>query len=128
MIKIGDRVGAYISNRDGAVEFLGYGVISDFDIPRDGVGYVCNAFIRENRKDAIILLDTGDVVCGCECFWSTEDAVKKTLDGQQIEVVYISDIRKRKREKIMGGESADTIKNSQTPHSRRRPKQVEMFR
>ena len=97
MIKKGDRVGAYISNRDGAVEFLGYGVLSGFALPKEGVGYVCDSFVKEKRQDAVIKLDTGETVYGCECFWSTEEAVKTVLEKKQIVPVTVAAIRKKKK-------------------------------
>lgn len=73
MTKIGTRVGAMVSEKDGVVRFLGYGVYEgDFNYP----GY--------NLLNPRIKLDNGDVVWGLECWWGSENRIKEKLDGATI--------------------------------------------
>lgn len=88
---VGERVGAVISAQDGIVEFLGYGVFQGYEVPPEETGGF-NLGIPNPK----ILLDNGDVVWGCECWWSKEADMKKALaTAKEIKDVRIADIRER---------------------------------
>jgi len=88
---IGDRVGViYREREDGVVEFLGYGTYQGLEIPPPDVGGF--NFGHPNPK---LVLDNGDVTWGCETWWGSEKAVQFQLEGKQVEVVRIVDVRAR---------------------------------
>lgn len=70
-VKVGDRVGAFMSRTDSSVEFCGYGVYLG-DLPCKRLGY------RSNPK---IQLDNGKQVWGCECWWGSEAEIQKEIAG-----------------------------------------------
>jgi len=90
-IKVGDRVGALLDCKDGKINFLGYGIYKGrSNVPPEAGGL---NFGQENPR---ILLDNGDTVYGCECWWGSEEFVKKQLVDPVYEIVNvrIKDFRK----------------------------------
>ncbi len=105
-VKIGERVGAIASADDEAVKLYGFGVYEGeqemgLDIP-GLMGITGREMIAEAREwgwpeEAIeplhhqtnprIRLDSGDVVWGCQCWWGSEEAARKAIDGRVVEVV-----------------------------------------
>ncbi len=75
-----ERVGAIRSADDETVQFFGYGVHIGDRLPPD--------FPVENP---CIRLDTGQLVWGYECWWGTEEKVKKLIGGRNVEMVDVSD-------------------------------------
>ena len=84
MYKIGDRVGAMVCVRHGIVSFLGFGSYQGDEVPPSDIGGY--NFGLENPK---ILLDNGDVIWGCECWWDNEENVK-TLLKKAVDVINVS--------------------------------------
>ena len=94
--KIGSRVGAILSGKNGVVRFLGYGkYVGDFVPPEEIGGF---NFGQPNPK---IELDSGKVVYGCECWWGSEAAIKRELE--KYDEVVETDID-QVREKANSGE------------------------
>jgi hypothetical protein len=89
MTKIGSQVTALISTNNKEVLVLGRGVyVGDFE-PPEGI---------PGLKSPKIVLDNGDVVWGCECWWAETEIidamVKKHQDnGAQVKNVNIKDYR-----------------------------------
>ena len=100
----GERVGAIFGADPArkAVEFFGYGVYVGDEVPPEeagGFGGIVRAAGHTNPK---ILLDNGDVVWGCECWWGPEPAIRRRLaqyetDGWTIKTVRIADEREAAR-------------------------------
>lgn len=97
-MNIGDRAGALIGviPETKTVEYLGVGTYQgDTEIPpKEAGGFNIGA---PNPK---IVLDNGDTVWGCECWWGGEKAIAKRLDdyrkaGYTITTVSIHDARAR---------------------------------
>lgn len=85
----GERVGAILGSKDGAVEFLGYGTYVGDEVPPENIGGF--NFGNPNPK---IELDNGKVVWGCECWWGPEDKIKATLQQYtDVRTVDIDDAR-----------------------------------
>ena len=82
--KQGDRVCAISHTDDEHIYLYGYGVYEGKEVPPKNVGGL-NIGIPNPK----IRLDNGDVVYGCECWWGTVEGVKKMLDGDEREIVYI---------------------------------------
>lgn len=72
----GDRVGALRQKKHGVIEFFGYGVY--LGLEED------NALGAPNPK---IKLDSGEIVWGYQCWWTTEERVKAMLHGHKVVIV-----------------------------------------
>lgn len=94
-MKIGDRVGAFASiTPDGVAHFFGYGTYQGDEIPSPDVvfaGMKMSEILEEipDFKNPQILLDNGDIVWGCECWWEPEEKTKQRLNACK-EVIHIS--------------------------------------
>jgi len=79
---VGDRVGAIFSrDRGGTVRFLGFGVYQGDFVPGSAVGELADGLRQKEQTNAKILLDSGQVVWGCECWWDDEDVIRQELDS-----------------------------------------------
>ncbi|MEG0063013.1 MAG: hypothetical protein RR740_00270 [Pseudomonas sp.] len=89
-VKVGDRVGAFLSATDKEVQFLGYGVFEgEYIVPKD-VNPVLHQACHANPR---IKLDNGDVVWGCECYWGNESGVEAYVSKLEVKTVSIKDHR-----------------------------------
>lgn len=94
MSKVGDRVGAVASIKNGIVSLFGYGVYEGDQTPDPNI-----VFMGVHMKDILkdypdhidpkIRLDNGDIVWGCECWWGPEAGVKNEI-AQHNKVVTIN--------------------------------------
>jgi len=92
------RVGAILGANDGICEFLGYGVYVGDEIPTEAVGFFAEVLKKGKITNPKIVLDSGKVVYGCECWWGDEEEVKKTLASmKEVKQVDIDEIRKALR-------------------------------
>lgn len=89
-VKEGARVGAiHCSNKDGTIQFFGYGVYEGDQTPDDNVLIFGSTFkeLKETvggdfattYKNPRIKLDSGAYVFGCECWWASEEKVQAIL-------------------------------------------------
>lgn len=76
--QIGMRIGAILSANRGTVKFLGYGTYQGDQVHPE--------FGFPNPK---LVLDNGDTVWGCECWWGPEEQIRKEIEGHKIEEVRI---------------------------------------
>ena len=85
MPKIGDRVGAICSAKDDTIELFGYGVYAGEGIPGSDVTFLGESYEDVMNKRGItgtnplIKLDDGDIVWGCECWWASEERIRKEV-------------------------------------------------
>jgi len=94
--KVNSRVGVILSADKKEVQFLGYGVYVGNEVPDEtAIGMLPEMLRQENSPNPKIVLDNGDVVYGCECYWSAEDDIKQFIakEKRQIVEVRMSDIR-----------------------------------
>ncbi|MDO9139901.1 MAG: hypothetical protein U1E09_00370 [Methylococcales bacterium] len=75
MAKIGDRVGAILKANETTVHLLGYGIY-DGDIENPVLGF----------PNPRITLDNGSHVWGCECWWGSEDKIRKMIGDREVVV------------------------------------------
>jgi len=96
MPKIGDRVGAILCTNDeeGVLELLGFGTYEGEEFPETAVGFMAELVIEAGHKNPKIKLDNGDVVWGCECWWGSEEKIRRSLEGWNVKEVRIADARK----------------------------------
>jgi len=120
MTKPGSRVGAIRDADNEIVHLFGYGVYEgDFELPdnartpfgsvseiRVGMcehfGYSAGTPVEqwgeEHQKmfkrattNPRIKLDSGSVVWGCQCWWASEEDVKKSVGDRKVEIVPVYD-------------------------------------
>jgi hypothetical protein len=76
-VKIGDRVGCFLSVVHDTALFLGWGTYVGDEVPPNEGHSSLTAYLSGLRQaNPKILLDSGDVVWGCECWWGPEAEVK----------------------------------------------------
>jgi hypothetical protein len=82
--EIGTRVGAICGKSDDGsqVLFFGYGIYQGEEIPGPEVlgpmGIKLHDLEIRNPK---ILLDSGEIVWGCECWWASEATIRESLEA-----------------------------------------------
>lgn len=89
------RVGAISSIENGTMNLLGYGIYEGSKIPEtDDVKFFGKSLKKLGLANDCILLDSGERVYGCECWWDSEDHVKE-LESKchTVNRVFIKDIR-----------------------------------
>jgi hypothetical protein len=104
--KVGQRVGAILGAKDGQIDFLGWGLYEGDHVPPEPIGMMklmgesweevyrygeetwgltveqCQEKLP--LKNPRIRLDSGHVVWGAECWWGSEEKVKKQLQLGQV--------------------------------------------
>lgn len=103
ILKIGDRVGAinYIEEKDGKriAKIFGFGTYLGCQVPEtDSVKFFGVSLKKVKRENPCILLDNGKKIYGCECWWGSEDKIKKILE--ECDEVIVVDIEKLRRKKV----------------------------
>jgi hypothetical protein len=93
-MKKGDRVGAVLGIDGDVAEFLGYGIYDGEAVPQEAVGSFAKMLQETGMTNPKILLDSGKVVYGCECWWDSEKEIKTRLEACKIVLMDIDEIRK----------------------------------
>ncbi len=77
--KIGDRIGAIFGAKGDTIEIFGYGEFKGDTVPpKDSLGF--GSMLHEaNVENPKILLDSGETLWGCECWWGREDKIKEKI-------------------------------------------------
>lgn len=104
-VEIGERVMAISHSENGTTYVFGNGIFLGDKEPNDDVVIMGMPFAEIKDQmvgftNPAILLDSGQVVFGCECWWGSEEKMKIKLEGQKIEMVDIVKSRKRIMDKI----------------------------
>jgi hypothetical protein len=103
--QVGMRVGAVMSADPNTVHLFGYGVFNgdkEFD-PELGIR-VFGAVPPEGLTNPEILLDSGEKVYGCECWWGPEDDVKGSIGDREVVIVSPKAERERHAAKAVDAE------------------------
>ena len=88
---IGMRVGAVASQEKGTTLLFGYGTYQGEEVPPNEGGISVTALLHElGHSNPKIVLDNGDIVWGCECWWGPEDVVKASIQRDNDLVVELS--------------------------------------
>lgn len=94
----GTRVGAILGSNTDSVEFLGYGTYQGEAIPEEAVGDFAKQLCDARVANPKILLDSGKVVYGCECWCGPEKDIKERLATyKRVIIVDIDDVRSKLR-------------------------------
>jgi hypothetical protein len=80
----GTRVGAVQSADATTVKLYGYGIYEGDEIPPKEIDEILAEIGIPNPK---ITLDNGNVVWGCQCWWGSEERVKKMIGDRKVEIV-----------------------------------------
>ena len=91
-----ERVGAVCSIKNGKMKLFGYGIYEGNKIPEsDDVKFFGNLLKELGILNPCILLDSGERVYGCECWWGCEEKVKDILSrAKKVINVDIDEVRK----------------------------------
>lgn len=77
MRQIGDRVVAIKSATKDKALIYGKGIyVGDF-IPEEAAGWMAEMMREIKQKNPKIILDDGNVVYGCECWWGPEEKLNQ---------------------------------------------------
>jgi hypothetical protein len=94
---INKRVGAISNiNADTKVaEFYGYGVyLGDYIPDNDDIKLFNISLKKLSFTNPKILLDSGDYVWGCECWWAPEEEIKNMLSScEEIKIIPVNQYR-----------------------------------
>lgn len=90
MMIAGTRAGAMSHGTEDTVYLYGYGVYVGDEVPPEDVKFLGIQLDHPNPK---IVLDSGKVVWGCECWWGSEEAVKKQIGDRKVIMVDIEKAR-----------------------------------
>lgn len=85
MSKIGDRIGAVLSADESTVKLLGYGTYVGDEVPPTGLAH------DMNLPSPNLQLENGRTVWGFQCWWGSEEAVKKMIGDRKIVNAVIED-------------------------------------
>ncbi len=89
--EIGDRIGT-ISHADkgtNTVYLYGFGEYKGESIPSNQVKGIGVMLREANVGNPMLVLDTGETLWGCECWWGSEDKVKTEIERYK-NVVFLS--------------------------------------
>lgn len=89
----GSRVGAISHSDDNAVYLFGFGTYEGDFVPVGAGGAFGKAMQDAEAPNPKIVLDSGKVVWGCECWWAPEEKVKKLIEGKAVVDVDIEAVR-----------------------------------
>lgn len=106
-VQPGDRVFAIVGKRDdGKIGVFGGGVYRGREVPpADAPGWAGDLG-RAGVDNPAILLDTGEVVFGCECWWGPEESTRARLGDAEVIVETVASFRARAAE-LHAAEGAD---------------------
>lgn len=89
-MNIGDRVGAIRNADKTTVYMFGYGTYQGEEIPPKGtIGAFGIDMGEASMSNPKIVLDDGNVVWGCQCWWGSEARVKEMIGGKDVQVVIL---------------------------------------
>lgn len=95
MAEIGQRVGAMQSADKDEVRMYGFGIFVGNESPVEAAGMMAKIIREQGRTNPKILLDSGKVVYGCECWWGPEASVRAKIGDRRIVDVDIDEARLR---------------------------------
>lgn len=77
-VQVGDRVGAILKADKEQVWLLGYGVYQGHQLLPEGLS------LYTEHKNPKILLENGQVVWGLQCWWGSEESIKKSIGARKV--------------------------------------------
>lgn len=95
MREIGSRIGAILKADKETVHLIGFGVYDGEQIPPKNINPMLHAHGIQNPK---LVMDDGQVVWGCECWWASEEETKTMIGDRNVVTVDMAAERERSRE------------------------------
>lgn len=90
MSEIGDKVGAVSHEEDGIFYFFGWGTFQGREVPPEGIIFggheICKLPPPYNKVPKIVL-KSGKVVWGSECYWGEERFIREMMVGREVVLV-----------------------------------------
>lgn len=80
----GHRVGAISSADQEVVYLFGYGTYQGEEVPPPGVRFAGMELHTLDRPNPKILLDSGKVVWGYECWWGPEARIRESIGTRRV--------------------------------------------
>lgn len=94
MSRIGERVGAIHTTSADEVQLFGFGVYVGREVPGpEAAGWLADMVREMGHDNPKIVLDSGKVVYGCECWFGPETEVRETIGGRRAVEVDIDQVR-----------------------------------
>jgi len=92
--RIGERVGAIHTTSADEVQLFGFGVYVGREVPGpEAAGWLADMVREMGHDNPKIVLDSGKVVYGCECWFGPETEVRETIGGRRAVEVDIDQVR-----------------------------------
>mgnify|MGYP000989625206 CR=1 len=94
MSRIGERVAAIRTTSDGEVRLFGFGLYAGREVPGpEAVGWLADMVRELGHDNPKIVLDSGKVVYGCECWFGPEAEVRAMIGDRRVVEVDIDAVR-----------------------------------
>jgi len=100
-LRIGDRVGAFLSVEGIEVHLIGFGTYEGMGVPPKGLSPFTDIVSEQGHKTPKIKLDSGGFIWGCECWWGSEKEVKQFMKQEQMRIVLVDIEKERKKSKAV---------------------------
>lgn len=97
MREIGSRVGAILRADQETVHLIGFGVYEGDHVPPKNIYPILHLNGITNPK---LVMDDGQVVWGCECWWGSEEKTRLIIGDRDIVVVDMATERESGEEEI----------------------------
>lgn len=94
MTAIGIRVLALADATGDTARVFGRGVYVGDEVPEGAEGFFGPEMAVAGLRNPKIVLDNGQVVWGCECWWGPEAKMARYLEGRTVVSVDIEQMRK----------------------------------
>jgi hypothetical protein len=92
---------------DETLYFIGYGVRGDLCVPPRGLGPLTDALNDDGAETPVIVLDSGEVLYGCECYYDDADAFDACVEGEFLESMTVAELREASRHEVSDREPVD---------------------
>lgn len=93
--QIGERIGALLSGDSKSVKLIGFGIYAGDEVPPADAGGMAEALNECGVTSPKLILDDGQIVWGCECWWDTESEIRRHMEGHEIIPVNMTEARGR---------------------------------
>lgn len=93
---VGDRVYVVLGQEKGSetVRILGPGTYQGHEVPPEGRPTMAQLLHEAGVANPKILLDSGEVVWGCEVWWGDYQDMQRTLKGHETKMVTMAEVFK----------------------------------
>lgn len=92
--KDGDKIFAATHADGDHVYFLGFGIYKGTEIPgEDVVGMMGSLLRMREQENPKLVLDSGEVIYGCECYWGPADQFRSFSNMRKVVQVTVAEFR-----------------------------------